>query len=82
MQAKLDSDRGPRRERRKDLKRTVAQFALLDSELKLLPKLSNDSASIGRTAENDSADRFDACSSWIPDTLVTSLIMASREGIG
>ncbi len=51
VQDKFDSDSGPGSDRRKDLKRTVAQFALMDSELKLLVNLPKDCASDGRVAE-------------------------------
>ena len=60
----------------------MAQFALLGSVLKLLAKFSNDCASAGLIAENDSANCHDVVLSWIPDTLMTSLMMASREGTG
>ncbi len=81
-QAKLDSDKGPRSERRNDLKRTVAQFAALDSELKFPARRPNDCASVAWVAEKASANCLDAVASWILDTLTTSVMMAFKEGTG
>ena len=60
----------------------MAQFVLLDSELKLLEKVPNACASAGLVFEKDSSNWRDAVSFKILNTLTTSFIMASKDGTG